>query len=185
MMRAYWRERFRPSLFVPAAVVLAIAARAGTSFDVRGVVTDGLVALVFLAQFRLWDDLADRQRDRARHPARVLVAARDTSPFVALCVWLGIVNICIAAWRGGTLAASLLGCLDAGAAIWYASRSAGRTVAGDLVLLAKYPAFVLLLSTESASPLGLTLLAASAVYAGACAFEIWHDPTAPMRVHHS
>ena len=78
MVVNYLRERFRLRLFIPLALLIAAAAivppASWTSFAI-----DFAVALLLLAQFRMWDDLADRGRDRIEHPGRVLVrdARRD------------------------------------------------------------------------------------------------------------
>ena len=76
---AYWLERFRPVLFVPVAILLAAAVRRRRHrADPRRWTIDIFCALLLLGQFRLWDDLADRERDRAAHPSRVLVGATRT-----------------------------------------------------------------------------------------------------------
>jgi hypothetical protein len=183
MTLAYWRERLPARLFVPAAAALTLAARAGAAADLRGAAGDIGFSLMLLAQFRLWDDLADRARDRIEHPARVLVTT-DATPFIASCVWLAALNLCVAAWRGGALAACLLAALDSAAAIWYSIRPSRRTAGGDLLLLGKYPLFVLLLATPF-SLSGHTIAGAALVYVAACVFEIWHDSASPMRLRNS
>jgi 4-hydroxybenzoate polyprenyltransferase len=182
---AYWLERFRPVLFIPAALVVAAAASAGTGIDPRGWTVDTLGALLLLGQFRLWDDLADRARDRATHPSRVLVRATRVAPFIATCLTLAIVNVVLAAWLRGTAAAAAVVALDVAAAAWYTWRPAQRSAATDLVLLTKYPAFVLLLAVGSTSSFPLTVLSATAIYVLACAFEVWHDASGPLRATNS
>lgn len=184
-MTAYWRERFDLRVFVPAATAIAFGGQlASAHASPRDMIATVALTLSLLAQFRLWDDLADRERDRREHPERTLVRASGLSAFVAACVWLGVFNLCAAAWRGGTLSASLLALLTLASAIWYGARPASRTAATDFTLLAKYPAFVFIVADADVSPL---VLAASAaiVYAGACAFELWHDPTSPLRFNNS
>jgi hypothetical protein len=173
----YWAERFPPVLFVPAAVLIALAARAG---DLPGL-ADVARALLLLGQFRLWDDLADRERDRRAHPERLLVRAASAAPFAILCVLLGAINIAIAAYVDGLMAAALLLLLNAAAVVWYTWRPARRTAGGDLALLTKYPAFVLVLASGSPALSSHVFLTAAFVYGGACAFEIWHDTAGPLR----
>jgi 4-hydroxybenzoate polyprenyltransferase len=182
---AYWLERFRPLLFVPAATVVAAAAHAGTGSGTDGWTIDIICALLLLGQFRLWDDLADRERDRAAHPSRVLVRATRVAPFIATCLVLAIVNIVFAGWLRGTAAAAAVVALDVAAAAWYTWRPARRSAATDLVLLTKYPAFVLLLAVGSTAPLPLVVFFAIAIYGLACAFEIWHDASGPLRAINS
>ena len=184
-MTSWWRERFDLRLFLPAAAALAFASSAGAGrLDVTDAIGRAAAALLLLAQFRLWDDIADRDRDRGQHPSRVLVRAADLTPFVAACAWLGVVNLCAAAWRGGVLSASTLALLNAGAAILYGARPTARTAATDMAVVAKYPVFVLILA-GAGSPGWPIAASASAVYAIAIAFELWHDATSPLRAHHS
>jgi hypothetical protein len=178
---AYRRERFPLPLFAPIALALALFAQLGSEIDPLRAAHAFGCALLLLAQFRLWDDLADRERDRMAHPGRALVRAVSVAPFVAGCVGLAALNLAAATWRGAGSTVLFLVAVDAAALAWYACRPATRSIVTDLVLLAKYPAFVVVLSAgASTSRLLLTLSAASA-YALACAYEAWHDPSAPLR----
>ncbi len=180
MMR-YWSERFAPGLFVPAAAIIALASQAGSGVSGRAWTIASLLALLLLAQFRLWDDLADRERDRGVHPDRLLVRTTRIGPFVATCAGLALVNvILLAAWRGAFAAAALL-ILDAAALAYYAWRPGHRTAVSDLLLLAKYPLFVVLLASPVAQPPAHVAAAAVAIYAAACVFEIRHDASSPLR----
>jgi hypothetical protein len=176
-MIRYWAERFPPLVFVPAAVLIALAARPG---DLPGL-ADVARALLLLGQFRLWDDLADRERDRHAHPERLLVRAGRATPFAIVCGMLGAINIAIAAYVDGLAAAVFLLLLNAAAAAWYTWRPARRTAAGDLTLLSKYPAFVMVLASGSSAPSSHVFLTAGLIYGCACAFEIWHDAAGPLR----
>jgi len=182
---AYWLERFRPLVFVPVAAVVAAAAQGGAGIDRKRWTIDVVCALLLLGQFRLWDDLADRERDRAPHPSRVLVRAAGTAPFVATCLVLAIVNIGLAVWLRGTAAAVALVALDVSAVGWYTWRPSQRSAATDLVLLTKYPAFVVLLAVGSTVSLPLVVPYAAAIYGLACVFEIWHDASGPLRATNS
>lgn len=181
-MTAYWRERFDLTRFVPAASLLAMAAAAtgGGSLADWGLTTG--LALLLVAQFRVWDDLADRGRDRRDHPERVLVSSTHVWPFVAQAVALAAINLALVHQVEGRTAAALLAALNAAAAAYYLLRSRQRTAASDLLLLSKYPAFVLILSGAEARP-GRLVLALATTYAAACAFEVWHDASAPLRVN--
>jgi hypothetical protein len=177
----YWAERFPPVLFVPAAVLIALAARPGDLPRLDDVAR----TLLLLGQFRLWDDLADKERDRRAHPERVLVRAASATPFAVLCGLLGAINVAIAAYLDGLAAAVLLLLLNAAAAAWYTWRPARRTAAGDLALLTKYPAFVIVLASGSPAPSSHVFLTAALIFGGACAFEIWHDAAGPLRFTNS
>lgn len=180
MITAYLCERFRPKVFVPLAMVIAAAAAAG-SVELARLGFEAAFALLLLAEFRLWDDLADRRADRATHPDRVLVRRASVRRFIALVMALALVNVTIAFVRDG-LALSLwtILALHVALALWYARRS-GRTLAGDQLLLAKYPAFVVIVAGARTVTDPLTIgLAAGVLYAAVSVYEAWHDPSSPV-----
>ena len=180
MIAAYLRERVRLSFFGPLALGLATCA-VGASADSATLAATTAAALSLLAQFRIWDDLADRRADSIVHPDRVLVTAEDPRPLVGLGVALLAANVAGSAHRDGTfISVLILAVLHAALGCHYLFRER-RTVLGDQLLLSKYPAFVLILSGERllASPVAV-LLAAAVVYAAASAYEAWHDPVSPL-----
>jgi 4-hydroxybenzoate polyprenyltransferase len=177
---AYFAERLRPLVFLPAAGALALSAHFGGSHQDGCLFVDGVMALLLLAQFRLWDDLADRESDRRHHPNRVLVRARRTTRFVAVCLMLAEVNFVAVTWRSGLAGAIALGVVHLAAAGFYLVRPKRRTALGDLLLLAKYPAFVVVLSATPLTPSTALFWSALSVYAAACVVEIVHDPSGPL-----
>ena len=178
---AYLRTRFPASRFGPLALALVLASFAGEAVPGAGNLLRRLVlAACLIVQFRIWDDLADRERDRRRHPGRVLVAVRRLGPFHA--IWGAA-----AAAAAGLLAAGpwpawrvpVYGLLGLGLGVWY---GAGRgwwpqPLLHYHVVLVKYPVFVYLLGGDAARPLP-RILAAVAVYLTLCAYEAVHDPEA-------
>jgi hypothetical protein len=160
--------------------VIAVAASAGSvSFDSTG--GDAVFALLLLAQFRSWDDLADRGHDAVAHPERVVVRAASIAPLVAFSGGLAIINICLAVLRDGTgVAVVVLATLITILGAWYSLRR-GRTVAGDSLLLSKYPAMVVVVAGGRVlnTPLPI-LVPAAALYVVVCAYEVWHDPASPL-----
>jgi hypothetical protein len=176
-MIRYWIERFPLRLYVPAATLIAVAAHPAGQTIGRWLVDLSIVTLL-LAQFRLWDDLADRRHDRRAHPERVLARTERAAPFVALCFLLAFVNETMA-WRHATAAIALTA-LNATTAAWYTLRHEPRTL-GDLVLLAKYPLFVLILAAGSSgvhSPVVFISMSVSLLVA--VCYEAWHDPGGPL-----
>jgi 4-hydroxybenzoate polyprenyltransferase len=178
-MIRYWIERFPLQLFGPVAALIVVAAHPSGQTIGRWVADIAIVTLL-LAQFRLWDDLADRRHDRQAHPERVLARAERLGPFVALCLALSLINLTIA-WRAHSTAALVLLALNVTTAAWYALRSEPRSVSGDLVVLAKYPLFVLIVAMGSAGvqppALLMSMMASSLV---ALTYEAWHDPVGPL-----
>ena len=178
MVIAYLRERFPLRVYgsLAAAIALAVATRAG---GWRAAATDAAFALALLLQFRTWDDLADRQRDARTQPQRLLVRAPDVTLVIAFCGALAVLNLCLAVWRDASgLAVAVLAALNGLFGSWYLSRpDTSRTAVGDHLVLAKYPAILVIVAGARAldAPLhaGVT---ATALYAAACAYEAWHDP---------
>jgi hypothetical protein len=176
MIAAYFAERFRLIVFAPVALALAFAAGAGRSTP-RALALDFGFALIALAHFRLWDDLADRKADALAHPDRVLVRARRTAPFVMVCLALGALALDLAYLRHPSGLLMLIG-LQLGLGIWYTLRER-RSPLGTGIVLSKYPLLLLILAGDRAAlwpwPIAIAAIAA---YASACAYEIWHDPAA-------
>jgi hypothetical protein len=180
MIAEYLRERLRLEFFGPLALVLAAAAL-GPRLDAWSLAVQALGALFLLAQFRIWDDVADRRKDAVTHPQRVLVRAGSAAPVLGLGMALLALNVGLASQRDATfLSLSLLALLHVALGTYYLLR-ARRTLLSDQLLLAKYPAFVCVLAGERLldSPLAV-FTAAAIVYAGASAYEAWHDRVSPL-----
>ena len=185
-MVTYLRERFRLRVYVPLAAVMAFASatRLGSW---RAIAADIAFALVLLLQFRTWDDLADREHDSRTHPQRALVRAPQVTVVIAFCGALAVLNLCLAVWRDASgVSVAALAALDGLLGAWYlARRTDRRTAVGDLILLAKYPVLLLVVSGARALDAPLqTGLAALAVYAAACGYEAWHDRDSGLTRRH-
>jgi len=182
MVGAYLAERFSPRIFVPMAVAIAGAASGGTLVGAQ-LCLDATFALLLLAQFRSWDDLADRGRDAVSHPERVLVRATSIAPIVGFSGGLAILNIYLAIQRDATgIALAVLVALISALGAWYSLRTA-RTIAGDHLLLSKYPAMVIVVAGDRVLNTPVQILgAALAVHFAACLYEMWHDPASPLSI---
>ena len=176
---AYLRERF-PLAIYGLAIALHVAAALWATTTRPTLVSlarpVGFAALLLL-QFRLWDDLDDRERDRAIHPDRVLVRSAP-APFRLALVALAIGNLTFLAIAGQVATTAGVALLDL--AFWLAYRRLRPGVAESVwrfsVLLVKYPAFVVLLATTGgALAPDRLLVAVLGVYACACAYEALHD----------
>ncbi len=171
----YARTRLPPQIFVPLAIFLWGAG--ALRFRERGLLGI-LLCWTLVAQFRLWDDLADRDDDRASHPDRVLVRATSLTPFRLLAVALFAGN---AAWLAlasprplFTPFLVLSGLLLA----WYAGlrRLAPGSLVGPHLVLLKYSAIAYLVAAPPrllADEVFLVLLAL--VYLTFCVYEGLHD----------
>jgi hypothetical protein len=160
----YWRERIvkvRTALLVVLVAGLGFLADPPTG-TLQALARIALAALL-ITQFRLWDDLADRDHDRQRHPERVLArhVGRATHFYAALGVLsLPIVLLLLSfpnpAWR-----IAAYGSLALVVAVVYGSQvtAHGRVMRMGWVLL-KYPVFVLL---PLAAPTSANALVAAAV----------------------
>ncbi len=163
----------------PLALFLGTAALAGAK-QIGALPSAAALALAYVLvfQFRLWDDLNDRDRDRERHPERVLVQAVSLAPFNALLLCLFGLNLLGIAWLSDGGAATLaFVLLNAIYLVWYRWRrdDLDPTLSAHVVLI-KYPAFVYLLNTALAPidpvPLSLSTLTVFLCFA---IYEILHD----------
>lgn len=168
-----WREQRLPlARYAPLALLIAWGA-GGSGIAGSGGLIDSALALSLIAQYRLWDDLVDRVRDRSAHPERLLARVASTSPFVHAAVVLAVANAAALGLRHGWLHAFGAGTLIVTIALWY-RRHRARGLVHAQVLLVKYPAFVVLLAAWPPEPRALA--AALAVYAAMCAFELLDTP---------
>jgi hypothetical protein len=176
---AYIRERVRLAIYGPAVALHVAAALWATATrpTPASLARPVSLAVLLLLQFRLWDDLEDRERDRTTYPNRVLVRS-SPAPFRLVLIALAIGNLALFAIVGSVAAVAGVALLDL--AFWLAYRRLRPRVAESVwrfhVLLVKYPAFVSLLAmTTGALMPGRLLAAALLVYACACAYEAVHD----------
>jgi SAM-dependent methyltransferase len=141
------------------ALLVALIAGLGFAIEKPDDLASALIRITLMAllviQFRLWDDIADREHDRHRYPERVLQRHRGrATPFLVL---LGVLTVPILAllftfenpaWRIGAY-----GTLAVALAVVYGGHvtAHGRVMRMGWVLL-KYPVFVLLPLGSPASP---------------------------------
>ena len=176
----YLCNRFPVMQFVPLAVFIAAA---GLAPAPPGLLSEWAVAaalaLILVLQFRLWDDIADRERDRISHPERILCQTRDIKPFLIAALSLSVLSGLLLAWYHGQNARSaayLLLCATLFA--WYRLRPAPTApgLLNSMLILLKYPGIAWLVSTPGAAP-GTPLLISClfSVYLIFIIFEILDD----------
>jgi 4-hydroxybenzoate polyprenyltransferase len=183
----YVRERARPSVFVPLAVVMVAMSWwtggggwaggpggrwAGKSSALEFVLA-ALTAWVLMLAFRVWDDLEDRSRDAREHPTRATVVADSIAPLVGVAVVLVVVGVSLISI--GPRPVARLEALAAAAALpggWYRLRRAraSAVVNGHVVLL-KYPLIALAATWVTPS-----FAALASLYLALCVYEIIDDP---------
>ena len=181
----YWFDRFVLSPFIPAALLLALVAAWPGSPNTTGVLLGWLVFVPFmllaLAQLRLWDDLADRERDRRDHPDRILCDV-NPAPYAITVALLAGSNLWLLLAFGAHTSALRFAAMNIAVACYYALRPKTRTANSDALLLTKYPALVLVLAPITTDPFAVGVVV-MATYAAAFAYEMWHDPTSPLRAN--
>ena len=181
MIAAYFRERFPLAVFGPVCFMLTAAAfwSVASTTALRLAVTL-LLGIALVVQFRLWDDLEDRIRDRATHPTRVLVSA-SPEPFRILLVVLTGIGIALSASRPAALASALA----LNAAGWCAYRLVRRRLSANGwrfgLLPLKYPGFVAVMAVFLGDVIPVRLAAAAATaYVCASGYELLHG--SPARI---
>jgi hypothetical protein len=154
-----------------------------------------ILALSLIAQFRLWDDLADLKADRGNYPERVLCRVESSAPFGMAVIVLAALNIsglvaveallAIKTSPGYLIATpwqtpSMLALLMLWYTAWYACRGkysqhAPPPLFRSLANLIKYPAFVIILAAHLFTSGARLTLAAAMVFLVFCAYELLHD----------
>ena len=169
-VRAWRASRLPLVRFVPLALFLSWAASSPNDASWSEAAIGAVLAFALVAQFRLWDDIVDRHRDRAAHPERVMAQATSARAFALLCVALGAGNLLGLVAIKGLVPAGAYLLLAAGLCAWYRC-DRPRDWVHTHVLTLKYPAFVLLLALPQV-PMHALALSALVVYSAMCAFEL-------------
>ncbi len=175
-LMAYGRQRMiRWRVAALAVLIIGLAFVASAPSDALDALARAGLALLLIAQFRLWDDLADREYDRVHHAARVLPRSQAAAWFWAALVLLGTlaVAITVALHQGGAALLIYFGLTILLAGVYHGPMRLPRFVRAQLVLL-KYPVFVVLLVAPVYST--RALVAGVVGYVVLSAFEWYDDP---------
>lgn len=128
-----------------------------------------LASALFILAFRLWDDLADLEYDREHHRQRCMVQSAQLQSFVAaLWLMITVLTALLSHFVGGVRSLVFLTLVVATFATYRAVKS--RPLRTSLVL-AKYPAFILLLADAPGD--SVVVIAALGVYLPPLMDEIW------------
>jgi len=178
---AYGRERIvRWRIIALTSLMVGIAWIVEAPGDTADALTRAALAALLIAQFRLWDDLADRDYDSVRHPARVLVRSTATRWFWVLFAVLAVTAAGAIGMLDGVAGLAIYcGLLVLLAPVYHGPWRCQRFIRTQLVLL-KYPALILLLTASSHS--SRSVLAGAVVYLLLSVYE-WHDDPALREGH--
>jgi hypothetical protein len=150
----YVRER----LFIPRMallyVLLAGCGMAASVHTAPALCIVAALALLYLSALRLWDDLADRAHDRARHPQRVLARQARNAAFIVAVAILMVLLGALLYWHAGAIRVEWLATAMLALALFYLAGvfwPALRPLRMAAVLL-KYPAFVLVVADRPMEP---------------------------------
>ena len=176
----YARQRLMPGRVLPAVLLVVVTALCGHEWSGwRTLAMATAAAFGLVVAFRIWDDLMDRERDRARHPERAVVRASSTRPLAVAALIVAIAAAALIASTRGWEAVALLAGYAAILAASYAA-AGPRHAAREWILLLKYGVFTLaLIGTEEAFTIR-GLLSAMAAFAAACVYERLHDAESPV-----
>lgn len=177
---SYLYTRFPATRFIPLAIFLAAAGLASSSpAHLLPWVLAVALALTLILQFRLWDDIADRDHDQRTHPERVLCHTQNIKPFLTVTGILFVFNGLVLFWlhdSGFKPIGYLVLCVYLLA--WYRLRPITTPVNllnSHLVML-KYPVIAWLVGTSAADPDMILLLSCLfSVYLIFIIFEILDD----------
>ena len=180
---AYLAERVRPRIFVPALAALwLVAFWASDVVEARTVAASlsFLLLTLLVLQFRLWDDLEDRERDRRSHRDRVIVRS-NVEPFRWLLAAFSAAAVAVAAATGLGVLTAVVTVDVLGVVAYRAIRPRVPDVVWRFpILLAKYPAFVAVTAMAMGGQSWPRLaLATLAVMTGACVYEAVHPGRQP------
>lgn len=172
-MLAYAASRLAVGRIVLLWLILsAYASGVSREISTASAIWSALLAAILIAQFRLWDDLADRKYDAALYPHRVLVVTRHARRFAYLCGFLALPAAVVMGMGFGLDRLIAYGVLLAAISVLYAVAELRRLLRAHLVLL-KYPVFIWLCA-QNAAP-AQWARSGAAVYLALCIFEIASD----------
>lgn len=157
-------------------IVLCACLAAGPLGGAGRIVWLAAACALLIAQFRLWDDLEDVAHDTAHHPERTLVRSADRDRYYALLgVSIIVLMPLLAVFAGKFQAMAYLALIVGFGLVYRMLRAlAPRRFVRSMLVLAKYPAFVLLLASD---PWRLwTVAVAMTLYLLLAVYEWRHDP---------
>ncbi len=183
-LRGYLRTRL---LTAPMAALLALLLSAVCFQSLPTSLSQASYAVglgfVLIVQFRLWDDLADFDKDKREHPMRVICTTQHRRAFQLLRLLMTAITLLLLVISGSVKAFIALSLLVIFMAALYAfpQRRAWPLMDYHLVLL-KYPTLVLtVVLFTNGTPRTSQIIMACVVYLLLCSYEVFHDPALRSR----
>lgn len=176
----YFYTRFPITQFIPLAIFLSLAGLAVSSpAQPLPWLVASILSLSLVLQFRIWDDIADRDLDRVTHPERVLPHTQYMHLFFIIAAALFVMNGILVYWYqdNSTRAAGYL-VLSVSLLTWYRLRPnvLSTSLLNSLVILAKYSVIAWLISSPVAdTDLMLFFSCLFSVYLIFIIFEVLDD----------
>jgi hypothetical protein len=178
LLLAYARDRLLSAPVTAAIVLVAVGCQVVRSDTALLVARDVILATLFVYAFRIWDDLADRNRDRREHPERVTVRTASITPLAlsAIALWSGGAVLTFIASDVRTTLVLVTYTIALGA--WYLTRRS-VTGLGLHLILVKYAAIAIVIMgyERAVTPRGASV--AAVIYLAVCIYEWAHDGAAP------
>ncbi|MEZ6134221.1 MAG: hypothetical protein R3C53_04830 [Pirellulaceae bacterium] len=141
-------------------------------------VVNAILTFLIVMQLRLWDDLATVETDRRIYPERVLCAAQSLRGFWLLLAMLLLINAMLVAIFKNTNALVVFLLLMAFLAGWYRILNcfSRYPMLGSVIVLAKYPSVVVMLSVQTWTGISKRMgLVAAVTFLCFFVYEILHD----------
>ncbi len=180
LLLAYARERLTAGRVLPAGLLVVVATLAGRGWAGTGAAaTDIAAAFALVTAFRVWDDVMDREHDRARHPERVVVRASSTVPLALAALVVAIGAASLLALTRGLASLGFVAVYTGVLAASYATRGP-RSAVREWILLLKYGVFTLALIGVPAAFTVRGLGSSAAAFVAACVYEWLHDAESPV-----
>lgn len=165
---AYGAERLCRWPLAALWLLVAGAALAGAHpQDPMAAAIRTLLTALLIVQFRLWDDLADREHDRQAHPQRILVRSSHPNAFRIALLLLTLPVAALLLVLGGPGHLLNYAGLIAAMALVYRMPWRSRWLRNQVVLL-KYPVFIGLSQMAFSRD---AVLAAAVIYLAVTAYD--------------
>ena len=156
LLSRYLGTRLPMRELVPLAVFLGAAGLGATApAQVSSSIMAVILAMTLILQFRIWDDIADRDQDRVNHPGRVISIAKNINPVITFSGILFSINGLVLVWlHSSALKPMVYLALCIFILAWYRFRPVrfATSLLNSYLVLLKYPVIVWLIVATTTAP---------------------------------